>query len=201
MKNILLIVDPQNDFITGSLAVEGAEEKMKKLSEYISDKRDQYDYIFVTLDSHPKDHCSFKENGGIWPEHCVFDTNGWSIPKYLEDALKEHSNVTYYHKGTELDKEEYSIFDNCEDGMALLWWIEDILRHGDVFVDVCGIAGDYCVLETVKGLQEIVDPAYIAVLDEYTVSIDKGETLVRFLENNDINIIEDSTLNLEQLCL
>ena len=27
MKKILLIVDPQNDFITGSLAVEGAKEK------------------------------------------------------------------------------------------------------------------------------------------------------------------------------
>ena len=34
MKKILLIVDPQNDFITGTLPVEGAEERMKKLSKY-----------------------------------------------------------------------------------------------------------------------------------------------------------------------
>ena len=27
MKNILLIVDPQNDFITGTLPVKGAEDK------------------------------------------------------------------------------------------------------------------------------------------------------------------------------
>lgn len=32
MKRVLLIVDPQNDFITGSLAVEGAKEKMMKLA-------------------------------------------------------------------------------------------------------------------------------------------------------------------------
>ena len=36
MKSILLIVDPQNDFITGSLAVEGAKEKMMKLADYIN---------------------------------------------------------------------------------------------------------------------------------------------------------------------
>ena len=35
MKKILLIVDPQNDFITGSLAVEGTKEKMMKLADYI----------------------------------------------------------------------------------------------------------------------------------------------------------------------
>ena len=32
MKNILLIVDPQNDFITGTLAVQGSKEKMLKLA-------------------------------------------------------------------------------------------------------------------------------------------------------------------------
>ena len=32
MKKVLLIVDPQNDFITGSLAVEGAKEKKMRLA-------------------------------------------------------------------------------------------------------------------------------------------------------------------------
>ena len=45
MKNILLIVDPQNDFISGTLPVEGAEAKMKKLAEYIKAKHTKYDYI------------------------------------------------------------------------------------------------------------------------------------------------------------
>ena len=43
MKQILLIVDPQNDFITGSLAVEGAKEKMMKLAEYIEKENGRYD--------------------------------------------------------------------------------------------------------------------------------------------------------------
>ena len=36
MRKVLVIVDPQNDFITGSLAVEGAKEKMERLTEYLS---------------------------------------------------------------------------------------------------------------------------------------------------------------------
>ena len=44
MKNILLIVDPQNDFITGSLAVEGAKEKM--MDEYPEYHYGLYDGCF-----------------------------------------------------------------------------------------------------------------------------------------------------------
>lgn len=189
MKNILLIVDPQNDFITGSLAVKGAKEKMMKLAESDLTK---YDYICITLDSHPKNHMSFKENGGIWLEHCVIDTNGWNIPEYLDDAMQyagagKKIYFGYYHKGTEPDTEEYSIFDNCEDGKTLANQIMDLIREGDVYVDVCGIAGDYCVLETIKGLRKFIGDEYITVLTDYTASIDGGEKLIKYLNENEIS--------------
>lgn len=185
MKNILLIVDPQNDFITGSLAVEGAKEKMMKLAESDLDK---YDYVCVTMDSHPKNHCSFKENGGIWPVHCVYDTNGWDIPEYLSDALEDASFTSCYHKGTEIDKEEYSIFDNMGDGFTLNRQIIGLFRdEGDINIDVCGIAGDYCVLETLKGLRKFIGDDYITVLTQYTASIDGGEKLMNYIKENDLN--------------
>ena len=93
MKKVLIIVDPQNDFITGTLAVNGAKEKMLKLTEYIAMNSMNYDNIMVTLDSHPEDHCSFKENGGIWPKHCVMYNNGWAMPEYLQSVLTNASNT------------------------------------------------------------------------------------------------------------
>ena len=183
MKNILLIVDPQNDFITGTLAVEGAKEKMMKLSESDLSK---YDYICVTLDSHPEDHCSFKEIGGIWPKHCVFETNGWDMPEYLGTALLNTlASVSCYRKGTEVDSEEYSIFDNDKDGFMLYNQIKELARQEDVYIDVCGIAGDYCVLETIKGLRKFMGDKYIKVLTEYTASIDGGEKLMNYIKEND----------------
>ena len=187
MKNILLIVDPQNDFITGSLAVEGAKEKMMKLAEYVEIDGCKYDYICITLDSHPENHISFKENGGIWPKHCVAETNGWSIPEYLDSELIKHDKkVFYYRKGTDSNTEEYSIFDNQIDGYSLYRHITYYFREGDINIDVCGIAGDYCVLETIKGLRKYIGDEYITVLPEYTASIDGGEKLINYLNDNDI---------------
>lgn len=191
MKKILLIVDPQNDFITGTLAVKGAKEKMMKLADYIQDEGYKYDYVCITLDSHPENHTSFKENGGIWPKHCIVGTNGWSIPEYLEDAMQfvgagKKIYFGYYHKGTEADQEEYSIFDS-EDGDVLSEQITDLIKEYDVYIDICGIAGDYCVLETLKGLRRIIGDRYIQVLTQYTASIDGGEKLMNYIKDNNIN--------------
>ena len=71
MDKILLIVDPQVDFISGSLAVEGAKEKMDALASALQNGEIDCDYVMVTKDFHPSNHCSFKENGGQWPPHCV----------------------------------------------------------------------------------------------------------------------------------
>lgn len=193
MKKILLIVDPQNDFITGSLAVEGAKEKMMKLAEYLKNLGHKYDAICITMDSHPDDHCSFKENGGIWPAHCVTYTAGWNLPEYLDDSLMHFSNwsgkpVMYYHKGTNSHTEEYSIFANTEDGLKLRNQIKDMFKaHESVDIDVCGIAGDYCVLETLKGLRKFIGDDYITVLTDYTASIDGGEKLINYLNENEIS--------------
>ena len=129
------------------------------------------------MDADPKNHCSFKENGGIWPEHCVYDTNGWNLPEYLNKSLEQASFVSYYHKGTDAGKEEYSIFDNTVHGFTLYTQIKKMTSQEDVYIDVCGIAGDYCVLETIKGLRKFVDDKYIKVLTEFTASIDGGKKL------------------------
>lgn len=198
MKNILLIVDPQIDFISGSLAVPEAEGKMYSLAKYIENKQNAYDHILVTLDSHPDNHCSFSDNGGMWPKHCVIYTKGWDIYPYLSEVLNKMQSVACYHKGDFSDKEEYSIFENEEDGNTLTRQLLEILEEGEVFIDVCGIAGDYCVLETLKGLVGLVGNNYISVLDEFTASIDGGKKLQEYLETNNINNIIDSSLNLQE---
>lgn len=50
MDKILLIVDPQVDFISGSLAVEGAKEKMDALTDALLDGDIDCDYVMVTKD-------------------------------------------------------------------------------------------------------------------------------------------------------
>ena len=74
--NALVIVDPQNDFINGSLAVPGAEKAINNTIEFIKEHKEDLDYIAITVDWHPYDHCSFKEYGGTWESHCVMYSAG-----------------------------------------------------------------------------------------------------------------------------
>lgn len=83
MKRLLLIVDPQVDFIAGTLPVPGAEEAMDRLAEYIYESDGRYAHKIVTADRHPYDHCSFDGHGGPWPRHCVHDTVGAAVWQHL----------------------------------------------------------------------------------------------------------------------
>lgn len=61
-KRILIIVDPQNDFISGSLAVPEAIEAMDNLTEHVRKHGTEYDEIIVSLDTHNPTNLGFKEN-------------------------------------------------------------------------------------------------------------------------------------------
>ena len=150
-KKMLMIIDPQVDFISGSLAVEGASSAMIDLARYIERHGDEYDVIGVSLDWHPTNHCSFKDNGGIWPPHCVQHTVGATISPEVFDAIKKAKNVFYvpFTKGSLPGSEEYSFMDNKTniEHFKILLDEEEIEQ-----IDVCGIALDYCVKESIIGM-------------------------------------------------
>lgn len=176
---LLIIVDPQKDFINGTLAVNGAEDAMNNLSDYIANHHDRYRGIVLTADRHPSDHISFAENHGDWPAHCVADSDGADIWPPLITAIADAGTAHYiFYKGTEPDREEYSVFENpkASDDITAL------IRDNDIkSVDICGIAGDFCVLETLRDLRHLFPKMKIRVLDKFTASLDGGTKL-----NNEI---------------
>ena len=95
------------------MAVEGAKEKMDALIRYIEKMDGKYACKAVTLDWHPFNHCSFEENGGQWPMHCVQHTVGACIyPPMVEPLYRTAGEVKIFKKGDKKNVEEYSIFRN-----------------------------------------------------------------------------------------
>lgn len=184
MKKILIIVDPQNDFITGSLAVPGAEAAMDRFKQFsLQGGLNQYDDIFVTIDFHPVNHCSFQSEGGIFPPHCVQHTWGAAISPAVETALSKNTNVHFYTKGRTFDKEEYSIFKG-PNGINLA---AGARFFRDVEIHVMGIAGDYCVHDTIADIihdytTEI--SSRITVLKDFIASIDGGTKLENLIQTH-----------------
>lgn len=143
----LVVVDAQNDFISGSLACQGSKEALENIVKFIEDGPDIT--VYYTADWHSKRNGSFKENGGIWPVHCVENTEGAALydgfyELMREDARPNEKNV--FKKGRRDDVEEYSGCRGTNDGGDVL---EETVK-GDVFV--AGFASEYCVRETLLGL-------------------------------------------------
>ena len=62
-EKILIIVDPQIDFIEGgSLAVEGARKAMQNLTQHVKKHASEYNRVYVTLDMHYSTSLNFKNN-------------------------------------------------------------------------------------------------------------------------------------------
>lgn len=150
MEKSLLVIDCQNDFISGSLACEHAKEAVDYIAKYINENDVRPIY---TMDWHTEKNKSFVENGGIWPAHCVMNTNGSKIHKDFsetEDMLKAPglTNNNYF-KGTNDDVEEYSAYNASFPGLGKrIKLSENISRD----IIVCGIATEYCVKETILEL-------------------------------------------------
>lgn len=184
----LIIVDCQNDFILpdAPLQVNGAFHAVSKIEELLL--TGVIDNVIFTVDWHPVNHCSFKENGGKWNRHCVQYTEGASIYNSLYlVCMAQNIPFQVLQKGTLSGEEEYGAISEIKDKRAYYILCS---KSDSVFLDkrtniiVCGIAGDYCVLETLKQLS----PLYPEIYLDGTVSIDGGTTLSKYIKENNIKV-------------
>lgn len=179
MKNkAILIIDAQKDFINGTLPVENAEDKMNRLSYHLHNSNGEYLLKIFTTDWHPFFHCSFKENGGEWPSHCVQNSEGASIwTPLLKESYLTKGKTVVLRKGDSESVDEYSIFDNFKSCQKLK---ELIASYHIEEIDICGIAGDICVLNSLKGGLENLPDVEFNVLKKYVPSIDGGAAIKKF---------------------
>jgi nicotinamidase/pyrazinamidase len=191
-SKILLVVDPQYDFLEGgTLPVNDAERAMNNLADFIRGHGKDYEKIILTADWHPTTHCSFKDNGGMWPMHCVQHSHGAAIYQPILDALNEiKADYIVLRKGVNEDHEEYSIFKNGKSCDKLITICENQLEVTDV--DVAGIALDVCVFDSLKdGLRGLPNVNF-HLLKDFSPAITKegAEKVFNYIENTSrINII------------
>ena len=176
-NRMLIIVDPQIDFTTGSLATAKGPEAMERLAQAIDNGvLDKYNWVIITQDAHPDNHCSFVEQGGMFPPHCVQGTEGMEVYPALMKAIQD-SGFSNYHlmtKGDLADKEEYSVFQNEQSGEKLSRTITEFETFDGI--DICGIATDYCVYETTKDLLAIYPAKQIRIVTNCIAAVDESDT-------------------------
>jgi nicotinamidase/pyrazinamidase len=152
----LIVVDMQNDFMPGgALGVPGAD----RLAPAIKGLADYAGTVVFTRDAHDADHCSFVEQGGTWPPHCVKGTWGTELHESVRDIRWDGGVV----KGNRRDHEAYSGFD----GTMLAPYLRN---RGTERVLIVGVATEYCVKATAmdalkEGFETVVVADAIAAVD------------------------------------
>ena len=95
------------------------------------------------------------------------------------DALTTtKGEIEILHKGVNKDTEEYSIFKNVEAALRL----KEIIEINNIErIDICGLAGDICVLNTLKDGVALYGKKMFHVLTQYSPSLDGGTALNEYI--------------------
>jgi nicotinamidase/pyrazinamidase len=174
----LLIVDVQNDFTPGgALAVPDGDAVIPAVNAYASAS----EFVVATRDWHPPDHGSFADQGGVWPVHCVAESEGAQLARGVDRTLID----VVVDKGRSRDADGYSGFEETE--------LEELLRSRNVdTVHIVGLALDYCVCATAldarrAGFDVVV---HLAATRPVDVNIGDGERAVAELRSAGVKVVD-----------
>lgn len=146
-KDILIIVDVQNDFVTGALGTAEAQQMLPRLLK----KAGQFDgEIFLTQDTHSEDYLNTQEGRLLPIPHCIAGTKGWELVPELE-ALREERNLKAYQKP-------------CFGSEALASDLKELYGKGLLAsVELVGICTDICVVSNALMIKSAMPelPVYV----------------------------------------
>ena len=148
MRNALLVIDIQNDFVEGgALPVTGGKQVAAMVSRHVRHFKQEYNFVVATRDYHEDPAGHFSDHPDFvntWPPHCIVGTPGASLCVPIFNLVREKLISAVVDKGRHTPA--YSGFEAVDArGHPLL----EVLREARVdHMDICGLATDYCVRAT-----------------------------------------------------
>jgi nicotinamidase-related amidase len=131
---ILVVVDMQNDFITGSLGTPEAQAIVPNVKKKIDDAVANGDIVVYTRDTHFENYLETKEGKKLPVEHCIQGTYGWRIPDELM-VQPSYDNYKIYNKYT------FGLHE-------LPVWLDNSFRRFEEVteIELVGLCTDICVV-------------------------------------------------------
>ncbi len=92
MKRLLVVIDMQNDFVTGPLGTAEAAAIVPAVRKLI----DGAEEVVYTMDTHSPGYPDTREGRFLPVPHCIRGTEGWKIlPELLRDGAKIFEKPTF----------------------------------------------------------------------------------------------------------
>ena len=129
MKKFLIVVDIQNDFVSGAL---GSPEAIAIIPAAEKKIREWDGEIFVTHDTHFEDYMDTSEGKKLPVPHCIKGTEGWSLNARIAEAL---------------DGRDYTAVEKITFGsVELPALIKEAAGDEDFSITLIGLCTDICVV-------------------------------------------------------
>jgi len=172
MKRLLIVVDMQNDFVTGALGSGQAESIMPKVRAKTAEYKDRGDDIIFTRDTHFDDYLTTQEGRNLPIAHCINGTEGHEIVD-------------------ELDTGCCRVFDKPTFGSLLL--AEEIAAGEYDEIELCGLCTDICVVSTALILKARVPETTITVDASCCAGVtgESHKAALLTMKSCQVNIIND----------
>ena len=155
MKKCLIVVDYQNDFVTGSLGFEKAEQLDGRIADKIEKYRNGGWEIVFTFDTHKENYLQTNEGRNLPVEHCIKGTDGHKL----------------YGRTAEMQEESDKCFYKPNFGSAELF--EYLRCENFDKVELCGVVTNICVISNavlaktaLPEAEVLVDSACVASNDD-----------------------------------
>lgn len=131
--DILVVIDMQNDFLTGSLKTRDGENLLKNVVKKVNEFDGE---VVYTLDTHYEDYISTNEGKNLPIEHCIKGTWGHEIP----DELKKTKS---FEKAKKFEKNTFASVELGE----YLKELDEKEQLGDIYF--LGLVADICVISNI----------------------------------------------------
>lgn len=143
-KEILAVIDMQNDFIDGALGTKEAQSIVGKVAEVIKDFDGE---VVYTRDTHSDNYPDTQEGRKLPVSHCIKGTKGWEICDTLKALQTETTKI--------IDK---PVFGSVELAQYLSK-IPDLTS-----VTLVGLCTDICVISNAMVIRAFLPEVEIRVL-------------------------------------
>ena len=171
MKNILIVVDMQNDFIDGALGTREAIAIVPKVEEKIREFEGE---VFFTRDTHEACYLETQEGRNLPIAHCIQATDGWPLYGKIR-ALKQEEDLVF-SKPTfgSLELADYLRNRGCE--------YESVELAG-VVTNICVISNMVIVKAAMPEVPILIDAACVASNDDAL-----GEAALKVMESMHVKV-------------
>lgn len=177
---VIVVVDMQNDFITGALGSAEAVKARDNLYDWMRDNVTEDDKVIFTRDTHYENYLNTQEGKNLPIPHCIKETDGWKIDNKILDIIDDIIPFTsFIDKSTfgTTDLDGYMPYD-CS-------LVEEII--------FCGVCTDICVVSNALIMKAMYSEIPISVIAKCCAGLtpEKHEAALSVMESCQIKIVRD----------